>query len=185
MAPLNRKLLDRFWLVVKYALVAVVLVFIIRGFILIPVPVDGNSMEDTLKQGDMILMEKFTDIQRFDVVVFQLPDGNIYIKRIIGLPGEKVDYIDDQLYIDDEPMDEPFLTANRKHDDESAPFTTDFKLEELIGQNHLPASSYFVLGDNRRMSKDSRSFGVVDSQYILGKAQFVYYPITHIKYIPR
>ena len=71
----------------------------LRGFLFIPVPVEGNSMENVLKQGDMVVMEKFSEIRRFDIVVFQLADGTIYIKRVIGLPGENVSYQNDQLKI--------------------------------------------------------------------------------------
>ncbi len=67
----------------------------LRGFLFIPVPVEGNSMENVLKQGDMVVMEKFSEIRRFDIVVFQLADGTIYIKRVIGLPGENVSYQND------------------------------------------------------------------------------------------
>lgn len=177
--------IDRFWLIVKYAILSVLIVIILRGFVLIPVPVDGNSMEKTLNQGDMILMEKFTTIRRFDVIVFQLPDGSIYIKRVIGMPGDAIYYQDDQLYINEIPIDEPFLDSNLKKDHDTAPYTTNFQLEDLINEARLPEGTYFVLGDNRRLSKDSRSFGAVDSKYILGKAQFVYYPLQNIKYIPR
>ncbi|WP_086313050.1 signal peptidase I [Enterococcus sp. 7F3_DIV0205] len=169
----------------KILIPSFVLLFILRGFILIPVPVDGNSMEKTLSQGDMIVMEKFSSIKRFDVVVFKLPNGAIYIKRVIGLPGEAVRYDNDQLYINDKPIEESFLEKNIKKDHEAVPYTTDFDLSNLITADVLPKDSYFVLGDNRRMSKDSRSFGAVESKYILGKAQFVYYPITHMKFIPR
>ncbi|MEI5988582.1 signal peptidase I [Enterococcus termitis] len=169
----------------KLLIPSLLLLFILRGFILIPVPVDGNSMEKTLSQGDMIAMEKFTSIKRFDVVVFKLPNGAIYIKRVIGLPGDAIRYEDDQLYINEQPVEESFLEKNIKKDHETAPYTTNFNLSDLITTDVLPKDSYFVLGDNRRMSKDSRSFGAVESKYILGKAQFVYYPITHMKFIPR
>ena len=170
---------------IKILVPSLVLLFILRGFILIPVPVDGNSMEKTLSQGDMIVMEKFSSVKRFDVVVFKLPNGEIYIKRVIGLPGEAIRYEDDQLYINEKPIEEPFLEKNIKKDHETAPYTTNFNLSDLTTKDILPNDSYFVLGDNRRMSKDSRSFGAVESKYILGKAQFVYYPITHMKFIPR
>ncbi|MBS5929987.1 MAG: signal peptidase I, partial [Enterococcus durans] len=157
--------------------------FIIRGFVLIPVPVEGNSMENILKQGDMVVMEKFSTIKRFDVVVFQLADGTIYIKRVIGLPGETISYENDQLRVNGKIVKEPFLTKNIKTDHESLPYTTDFTLEELINQKKLPENSYFVLGDNRRVSKDSRSFGTISQEDILGKARFVYYPLHEIKWI--
>lgn len=70
-------------------------------FLLIPMPVQGSSMEDTVSQGDMVLVERLSSVKRFDVVVFNLPDGSTYVKRVIGLPGESVSYKDDQLYIND------------------------------------------------------------------------------------
>ena len=140
-------------------------------------------MEGTLKQGDMVVIEKISPIQRFDVVVFQMPDGSTYIKRVIGLPGESVKYVNDQLYIDDEPVDEDFLVKNRSNDHESASYTNDFDLESLLGVEKLGKDSYFVIGDNRRASKDSRSFGPISGEAILGNARFVYYPLTHIRLI--
>lgn len=145
----------------KLVIPSLILFFIIRGFIFIPVPVDGNSMEKTLTQGDMIVMEKFSSIQRFDVVVFELPNGAVYIKRVIGLPGDSISYENDQLFVNDQPVEEKFIEKNRKKDHENAPYTTNFDLKELINKEVLPEDSYFVLGDNRRMSKDSRSFGAI------------------------
>ncbi|MGX7204331.1 signal peptidase I [Enterococcus pingfangensis] len=171
------------WLGIKYLLISLFIGVVIRGFLLIPVPVTGNSMDQNLQQGDMVLMEKFSKIKRFDVIVFQQPDGMIYIKRVIGLPGDQIRYDKDQLYINDKKVAESFLTNNRSSDHQISPYTTDFQLTELIGKNQLPPNEYFVLGDNRRISKDSRSFGTVQSKDILGKAQVVYYPLTHIKII--
>lgn len=155
----------------------------LRGFLFIPVPVEGNSMENVLKQGDMVVMEKFSEIRRFDIVVFQLADGTIYIKRVIGLPGENVSYQNDQLKINGKVVKEPYLTKNLKSDHANASYTTDFTLQELAGQSKLPEDNYFVLGDNRRVSKDSRSFGTINKTDILGKARFVYYPLDEIKWI--
>lgn len=140
-------------------------------------------MENVLSQGNMVVMEKISEIKRFDVIVFQLSDGTIYIKRVIGLPGESISYQDDQLRIDGKVVKEPFLMKNIKSDHENAAYTTDFNLQELTGETKLPSDSYFVLGDNRRVSKDSRSFGTVSKADILGKARFVYYPFDEIKWI--
>ncbi|OQO67850.1 signal peptidase I [Enterococcus villorum] len=179
----KQRYIDRFWLIIKYIICSIFIAFILRGFLFIPVPVVGNSMENVLKQGDMVMMEKFSEIKRFDVVVFQLADGTIYIKRVIGLPGETISYENDQLKVDGKVIKEPFLTKNQKSDHESMPYTTDFTLEELTNNTKLPDKSYFVLGDNRRVSKDSRSFGTITEADILGKARFVYYPLHDIKWI--
>ncbi|OJG86180.1 signal peptidase I [Enterococcus saccharolyticus] len=159
------------------------LALMIRGFLLIPVPVEGNSMETTLQQGDMVVVEKISEIKRFDVIVFQLSDGTTYIKRVIGLPGESVSYANDQLYINGKKVAEPFLEKNLEENDEPIPFTYDFTFEELMGVEKLGKDSYFVIGDNRRLSKDSRSFGAISEENILGKARFVYYPFAHMKFI--
>ncbi|BDP83988.1 hypothetical protein EfmAA610_11980 [Enterococcus faecium] len=109
-------------------------------------------MENVLKQGDMVVMEKFSEIRRFDiVVVFQLADGTIYIKRVIGLPGENVSYQNDQLVASlfHSFLINPYTFA--KKDERNASYTTDFTLQELTGQSKLPEDNYFVLGDNRRV----------------------------------
>ncbi|MFV0557218.1 MAG: signal peptidase I [Enterococcus sp.] len=174
---------ETFWLVLKYFILALGIAFLIRGFLFIPVPVEGNSMEATLEQGDMILMEKITRIDRFDVVVFRLDNGTTYIKRVIGLPGETIAYKADQLYVNGEPIEEDFLDHNRHDDHAKVSYTNDFTFQDLTGETHLGADQYFVLGDNRRVSKDSRSFGAISSEEIIGKAQFVYYPFRHMQLI--
>ncbi len=98
--------------------------------------------------------KNFSAIKRFDVVVFRADNGAILIKRIIGLPGETVRYLDDQLYINGQPVAEPFLKKNIQKDHETAPYTTNFASQELLNQKKLSKDCYFVLGDNRRMSKD-------------------------------
>lgn len=173
--------IEYFWLVIKYAFLAGGIALLIRGFLLIPVPVEGNSMEETLQQGDMVLMEKISEIERFDVIVFQLADGTNYIKRVIGLPGDTLYYEDDQLYVNGEKIEESFLSVEQE--DTAIPFTYDFRFEELMGVEKLGKDSYFVMGDNRRLSKDSRSFGAISKEDILGKARVVYYPFPHIKFI--
>lgn len=169
-----------YWL--KLVVVALITVFIIRGFILIPMKVEGNSMEQTLHPNDFLVYEKISEIKRFDVIIFEAPDHNIYIKRVIGLPGEHIAYLDDQLYINDKKIDEPFL-GQAKIKRNSNQYTTNFDSEELLEQKTLSEDAYFVLGDNRRLSKDSRSFGEVKESTIIGKARFVYYPFSHIKWM--
>ncbi|WP_122645189.1 signal peptidase I [Enterococcus mediterraneensis] len=178
-----KKFLDQFWVVFKYAVLAAAIAFVIRGFLLIPVPVEGNSMETTLNQGDMVLVEKISPIHRFDVVVFQLPSGTTYIKRVIGLPGDIVAYKNDKLYINGKQVEEPFLKKNKRSDQQASSYTNDFSLQELTGAVALDDNSYFVMGDNRRVSKDSRSFGAISNTEIIGKARVVYYPLDHMRII--
>lgn len=182
--PVKRKeWIELFWAVVKYSLIAILAALVIRGFFLIPVPVEGNSMENTLQQNDMIVMEKMTRIKRFDVVVFQLPSGTTYIKRVIGLPGDTIRYENDQLFVNDKKVPETFLSDERREMKDNGNYTSDFDLEELLNQKKLSEDAYFVMGDNRRVSKDSRSFGAITSDEIIGKARFVYYPLRHIRII--
>lgn len=178
-----QNIVEWFWLIVKYTLAGLSIALIIRGFFLIPVPVEGISMQNTLTQGDFVLMEKFSDIERFDVIVFQMADGTTYIKRVIGMPGDTVSYRNDQLYINEEVVEETFLEENLAHDEERIPFTNDFEFEELMGVKKLGTGSYFVLGDNRRMSKDSRSFGAISEENIIGKARIVYYPLKRVHFV--
>lgn len=179
----NKKYLNHFIFLVKLFFPALLILFILRGFLLIPVRVDGNSMSKTLVQGDMVLIEKISPIRRFDVIIFKLPNQSIYIKRIIGLPGDTIYYKHDQLYVNDHAVKETFLFNNKCEDHALIPYTTNFTLKDLTNRTTIPKKSYFVLGDNRRMSKDSRSFGTIKSKYIIGKARCIYYPLHHFKLI--
>lgn len=179
---MNPTVMDRIWYWLKLVVVAVMLVFIIRGFLLIPMTVDGISMEPTLQADDHIVYEKISSINRFDVVIFQMPNGNTYIKRVIGLPNEKIAYKNDKLYVDGKEVAEPFL-GKQKIKRTSTHYTTNFDSEEILEQPAISENAYFVLGDNRRLSKDSRSFGEVDAKYVVGKARFIYYPLFHIKWL--
>lgn len=174
---------DRFWFLFKQVLVVLALVFFLRGFILIPIQVSGNSMKNLLHQGDTVVMEKISKIKRFDVIVFTRPDGSTLVKRVIGLPGDKVAVKEDQLYINNKVVSEPFLAKEKEKDDSLLPYTADFSLVDLTGEEKLGEDMYFVMGDNRRMSKDSRSFGPISASEIMGKARFVYYPLKNFKWI--
>lgn len=115
------------------------------------VVVNGLSMEPTLKQGDICTLEKTERIERFDIVVFEI-DGHKNIKRVIGLPNEKIEYKDNELFVNDEKIPEPD-TYNHE--------TEDFS-ENIIDD------CYYVLGDNRKYSKDSRMTGCVPKSAIVG-----------------
>ncbi len=173
----KKKLLDNLWNWVKVIFFAIIIVFFVKGFLLIPISVDGNSMVSTLQEEDQLVVEKISKLRRFDVIVFNLPGNATYIKRIIGIPGDTIRYQNDQLYVNNKKVSEKFLNKNKEKLPAHTNYTPDFDLVDIIGEKKVPAHTYFVLGDNRRISKDSRSFGVVDSKYIFGKAVWIYYPL--------
>ena len=145
-------------------------VIIVKKYIVTPVRVNGESMMNTLHSKDIMLLNeityKFNDIKRFDIVVIKINDENI-IKRIIGLPGETVEYKENKLYINGKYYEEPFLKNNQK--------TYDFKLKD-IDYKVIPKDCYFVLGDNRTNSTDSRLLGPISKDVIQGKTDLAIFP---------
>lgn len=167
------------WL--KAGVISLGIAVFIRYFIFIPVKVEGNSMRPALQPGDHVLYETFTSVDRFDIILFHDSQGEAYIKRVIGLPGEEISYHNDQLYVEGEPLVEPFLLSKKKEDNQL--FTPDFTLEDLTGSDTIPEDAYFVLGDNRIRSKDSRIFGFVPKSSVEGKARIIIYPFTKISFL--
>lgn len=150
----------------------------IRFFILFPSLVTGNSMAPTLLSNDRVLVSTVSQVERFDVVIFQDPTENTVVKRVIGLPGETIRYSNEQLFINDKPMDEPFL-EQEEIDEFSGVWTSDFDLpveEEGDVEGSIPENHYFLMGDNRRFSFDSRFYGSIEEENIIGEVKLVYYP---------
>lgn len=166
---------------VKYIIGILIVFFIINQFFFAPVMVDGDSMEPTLTNGDYLLLNKFSAIEQFDIVVFPPPDQEEtqYVKRVIGLPGDTIEYHEDVLYLNGEPTEQSFLDES-KEVDASIYTSGDFTLLTLLGVETVPDGQYFVLGDNRLNSRDSRSFGFIDQESVLGKVSFRYWPIEEI-----
>lgn len=156
---------------------ASLLALFVRFFLIVPLQVQGDSMEPNLHNRDEVLVQHFGGIKRFDIVVITMPSGETYIKRVIGLPGETVSYKNDHLYIDGKYIPEKFLEPIKL--DKNQTYTSDFTLKDLLKINKIPKGQYFVLGDNRRISKDSRTFGTVRTEWIQGKALMVYWPIKN------
>ena len=165
----------------RLLLLSLAVAVFIRYFVFIPVKVEGSSMSPTLEHNTHIVYEPFTTLERFDIILFHDSQGEAFIKRIVGLPGERLRYEDDQLYINDEPIDEPILDLENE---ENQVDTADFTLESLTGLDVIPEENYYVLGDNRSRSKDSRMFGFVPKVSIEGKARLVIYPFDKIAILP-
>ena len=155
-------------------LLVVFAVIILRIFFIDPVRVDGVSMNTTLENGEIMILNKIVykkyDIQRFDIVVIK-GNNKLIIKRVIGLPGETVEYKDNVLYIDGKKVDDPYPSTK----------TDDFSIED-IGHTKVPGDTYFVMGDNRSNSLDSRypQVGVIKKNQILGRARFIIWPINRL-----
>ncbi|MGE8081422.1 signal peptidase I [Peribacillus loiseleuriae] len=168
---------------VKLIMGALVIAFIIRSFFFTPIVVDGESMNPTLQDKDRMVVTKIGEPKRFDIVVFHAPDGRDYIKRVIGLPGDKIEYKNDVLYINSKAYNEPYLEQYKKRLNEGT-LTDSFTLKETaLGSDTVPKDCFFVMGDNRRNSTDSRHIGAIPMEKVIGTTNVVYYPIKEIKIV--
>lgn len=149
-------------------------------FVLSNETVSGPSMQPTFEDGDRIIAVRNFNIKRNDIVILDAPDqkGALYIKRVIGLPGEMVTSKNDKLYINGKYVAQPYLNNSYKKADNMAGhlYTNNFTLTRKI-----PKGYYFVMGDHRDVSKDSRYFGFVKRDKIVGKVAFRYWPFTSWK----
>src|SRR5579863_1636777 len=166
--PLRREL--RSWgrdLVIALSLAVVIIIFLYQ-----PVKVEGTSMAPLLSDQERIFINKFVyrfePIERGDVVVFWYPidHSKSFIKRVVGLPGETIEIRAGHVYVEGKELKEPYVPGNYL-DGSSYPSV------------RIPAGNYFVMGDHRDSSNDSRVFGPVGRPYIYGKAVFAYWPVDH------
>lgn len=159
---------------VKPILFSIVLVFACRYFIFAPKEVLGESMEPTYKTSDRVMTSKLSTPKRFDIITFHAPDSDEdYIKRVIGLPGDHVVMHNDQLIINGKKYKEPYLKQIKRMLPIGEHLTGDF-------DEYVPKDQLFVLGDNRRVSKDSRIFGPIDADSVIGVVELRYYPFNKI-----
>ncbi|PLR69731.1 MULTISPECIES: signal peptidase I [Bacillaceae] len=165
---------------IKALAIAVILAAVIRYFFFAPIVVDGLSMMPTLQDQDRMIVNKIGykigEPDRFDIVVFHATEEKDYIKRVIGLPGDRVEYRDDTLYINGKAYEEPYLEEYKK-DLIDGPLTEPFTIEEV------PEGKLFVMGDNRRYSKDSRHIGPVSQKEVMGQTSLIYWPLNDIRVI--
>lgn len=163
--------------IVTFAVIAFIFIFIVSI-----VPISGNSMNPTLTDGNMALVFKpsywFSDIKRNDIVVVRTEDKIRYVKRIIGLPGERVDYLKGFLYINNEPFVENIDFGKNVT-------TNNFMMEDICKKDEcpngvIPEDKYLILGDYRIDSMDSRDpdIGLVSKEEIHGKVLAKVWPIS-------
>lgn len=190
---------------VETALFILLVFFIVRGIVQ-NFKIEGSSMEPTLHTGQYILVNKlvyfhfdlnaplrlmpgqegidqrviypFHQPHRGDIVVFEYPRdvSKDYIKRVIGLPGDTVEIRDGQVLVNDEPLDQPYL--------EGAPTYCVAGYACQVGPVEIPAGHIFVMGDNRANSSDSREWGPLPLDRVVGQAWVIYYPLTNWGLVP-
>lgn len=165
---------------VVLAFVAVAVALLIQAFLVKPYRIPSASMENTLLIGDRVLVDRiswrFSQPERGDIVVFHPPfDGPVLIKRIIGLPGDGVSLSGGYVYINGRRLVEPYVRRVAGRQEPSEPFSNGlpWSLQEPYT---VPAGSYFVMGDNRTDSGDSREFGPIKREQFVGRAFAKYWP---------
>ncbi|HLZ41721.1 MAG TPA: signal peptidase I [Candidatus Sulfotelmatobacter sp.] len=155
-------------LIISLAISAFIIIFLYQ-----PVKVEGTSMMPSLEDQERIFVNKFVyrlePIERGDIVVFRYPrdPSKSYIKRVIGMAGDRIRIDGGQVYVNGQAVDETYVPSE---------YTDSRSYPEIT----VPANSYFVLGDHRSMSNDSRDFGSVDQSFIYGKAVFGYWPMEKL-----
>jgi signal peptidase I len=141
----------------------------------------GESMEPNFHDQEQLIAEKlsakFGNLERGDVVIFKRPgeENRLLIKRIVGLPEEKVMLKDGYVYINGEYLQEPYVPEGM--------MTREMRILESGFEYTIPVDSYMVLGDNREQSTDSREWGFVKSENIIGRAILVYYPLKNLRFV--
>lgn len=158
-------------------LTAVLLVFCIKFFLFDTYKVDGSSMEETFQHGDRVVVNKiqqhFKDYKLGDIIVFNVNENTLNIKRIIGTPGDSIEVKDKVIYINGEPLEEDYVEHQFR-----SPVRTSL-VRDLDGEP-IPEDQFLVLGDNRPNSRDSRSYGLVDKEQIIGEVQLRIWPLDSI-----
>ncbi|MGM0368804.1 MAG: signal peptidase I [Bacillota bacterium] len=174
---------------IESLLIAGVLAFFIITFVVQSFVVSGSSMESTLDHGERLFVNKFIyyfeEPQRGDVVVLEPKgDSRDYIKRVLGLPGDKLEIINGTLHINSKPIEEDYIKEDYIDTYRYIPDKNDDEVHNTAGPYQVPEGHLFVMGDNRNHSSDSRRIekvGYVDNDRIKGKAFWVYWPVTRTR----
>jgi signal peptidase I len=167
-----------FWEIIEVVLVAIIAVFVIRNFLVQPFLVSGDSMRPNFSSGDYLLVDeisyRFREPERGEVIVFKYPgdEKTYYIKRIIGLPGERISIKEGQITIFNDEKPNGFMP-----DEQYLPETTMTDGDDEVV---LKSGEYFVMGDNRNYSFDSRKWGNLQKAEIIGLVRLRLWPFNEV-----
>jgi signal peptidase I len=155
-------------------LLAAFFLFLAVNLITARIRVEGSSMEPSLHDGEFVVINRLAyrweNVQRGDIVVFHYPldPDRRFIKRVVGLPGDQIQIVDGEVFVNGDLLDEPYLAANPRYE----------------GLWAVETNSVFVLGDNRNNSSDSQNWGNLPEKEIIGKAILIYWPLEELSIIP-
>jgi signal peptidase I len=165
---------------IKALVVAGILVVVIRVFLFSPYLVDGPSMQPNFFTGERVIVNKILydvrEPQVGEIVVFHSPFNADYIKRVIGLPGDTVEVRGDEVFINDNPLPEPYL---EEAVEQATAQGREYNVKDFA-QATVPQGHVFVMGDNRSNSHDSRDIGFVPYEQIVGRAELVIWPLQNL-----
>lgn len=171
------------WEWIKALLVAAALVFLIRWLVFAPFVVEGPSMQPNFYTGERLIVNKliydFRKPRRGEVIVFHATPDKDYIKRVIALPGETVRVEGDNVYVNGQLLDEPYL---RDAIEQAKKSGTPWNIRNFP-EKTVPEGTIFVMGDNRSNSQDSRDIGFIEYKRIVGRADLIFWPFSKIKLI--
>ena len=174
------------WLLQVFILAIIIigLYLVVFRFLLANETISGPSMQPTFENNDRVIAVRHSKLSRGDIVILKAPDepGALYIKRIIGVPGDSIKSKNDVMYINGKQIKEPYLTEYKKKLSKGQLYTNNFSLEQLYHVKRVPKNCYFVMGDHRNVSKDSRMIGFIKRQDIIGEVKLRYFPFNQINW---
>lgn len=147
----------------------------VRQFLFEPVIVEGGSMQPSYHENDKLVLSKATQIDNFDTIVFRAPDGNRFIKRVIGVPGDRIEMSGGEIVLNGQVLHEPYLDKAKNDGITGQP--------PMASEFSVPPDCYYVLGDNRGDSTDSRLLGFIQKQDVIGEVKFRFAPLRDFGFV--
>lgn len=179
------KSMKELWKEIGVTIFITLFLFIIMGLTVFAIPKsEGYGMMPTVNNGERVFVNRFGTVQRFNLIYFKVPESREKsIRRVIGLPGESIQYKNDKLFIDQKETTEHFLQNKLKRAEQNEELLTeDFRLPQIPNNKfeRIPEDKYLVLGDNRPYSSDSRYYGLVDKNEIIGTVEMRIWPLHKV-----